>query len=593
MIAMVNKILNRTEITIFLIFLLLYSIFIQWNGWDENSRFFLTQAIVDEGRLEIDSFANQTSDRAVVQNHYYSDKDPGASFFATIPYSIFKLVFHDAVSTDTVAMYLTNHVGNSKIYDILNPDWFTLYSMIAVVIFTSVLFSALTLVLIYKITGLFTDERNKRLLVTISAGLATTIFPYALVFTDNAIAGFFSLLGFYLLLKKKFQNLEAKKQKNYSFFSGIAFGLSILASIFGVIISGIAFLYLLKMKNKNRYLKLFIIGFSLILLVYLSYNFLIFKNPLAWRYNYLDTNVFIYSKRDPSALWRFFVPNIYIVWRLLIDPYKGLFFYYPILLLSLYGLYKMSKLRMGAEVALISLIFVFNVILNSSSATGAWWGGGGFFGPRHLTYSVPFLTVALVFSFNSSSYRSVSYLLFIVLVVYSTVVNFAGIRVPFPEITAADKLTLDPQYVARVNSFEVLVNPIFDYYLPEFFKTGPVSRILETSFSCDNKIDIRQPLPIHQQNCTKPMIAEIETPIAANQSIKLCVCSQYGGGDGTIVNFEIDNTKNYIHIDSNKCKTEILEVPFTTNVTHKIKIEPVNMASGIQLQLWDMIVYAQ
>ena len=76
--------LNKTEIKIFITFFLIYSFFIHWPGMNENSRFFLTRAIVDEGRFEIESFYNQTADRSYYNGHCYSDKEPGLSFF-TVP----------------------------------------------------------------------------------------------------------------------------------------------------------------------------------------------------------------------------------------------------------------------------------------------------------------------------------------------------------------------------------------------------------------------------------------------------------------------------------------------------------------------------
>jgi len=77
------EILNKREIKIFFIFFVIYSFFIHWSGWNETSFFVLTRAIVDEGRLEIDSYYNQTSDRAFYDENYYSIKAPGLSFFAS------------------------------------------------------------------------------------------------------------------------------------------------------------------------------------------------------------------------------------------------------------------------------------------------------------------------------------------------------------------------------------------------------------------------------------------------------------------------------------------------------------------------------
>ena len=558
-----KKILKSKELKIFLIFFVLYSLFIQWYGWDENSRYFLTRAMVDEGTLSIDIFTNQTTDRIVFGNHYYSDKDPGTSLIASVPYSIFKFLYHENDQQEN-RLYLSNTVGKTEVYDVLNPDKFTLYSMIVVVMFTSVLFSSLTLVLIYKISGLYINQESKRLTVVFAAGLATAIFPYALVFTDNAIAGFFSLFGFYMLLKKK---IELHNQKKYSFMSGISFGVAAITSIFTIIISVIAFGYLVSFKDKKkRYLILAVLGFLLSSSIYLTYNYFIFKNPIVWPHIFSDKNVFIYSGSGYLGILQ---PNSYIIWRLLFDPYKGVFFYYPIYILAIYGLYLMRK-KMRAEMLFILSIFILNVIFNSTVEDG--FGGGGFFGPRYLTYFVPFFAIPLTVVLEKNG-RFISFL-FAILCIISIIVNFAGIRPPSLEIMGPDRLTVADQFKSKVNSFDILTNPIIDYYLPQFFNSGPRSRILQTMFDCDYRIDIRQPLPVYAENCSKPIIAEGEAVIPVNKSLKLCACSQYAGGDGVIFDFVVDGFNNYIHIDSNKCKTSIVNVPLDGNQTHEIEIVP-------------------
>ena len=44
------------------------------------TRLGLTLSIVEFGRLDIDRFADDTIDKALVKGHYYADKVPGLSF---------------------------------------------------------------------------------------------------------------------------------------------------------------------------------------------------------------------------------------------------------------------------------------------------------------------------------------------------------------------------------------------------------------------------------------------------------------------------------------------------------------------------------
>src|SRR5262249_62430349 len=56
--------------------------FYQAGGWNQNSRFDLVRAIVDEGTLRIDDYHRNTGDKARWNGHYYSDKAPGLALAA-------------------------------------------------------------------------------------------------------------------------------------------------------------------------------------------------------------------------------------------------------------------------------------------------------------------------------------------------------------------------------------------------------------------------------------------------------------------------------------------------------------------------------
>ena len=563
LIQSIRNILSSKEMKIFLVFFVVYAIFIHWNGWNENSRFFLTRSMVDKGSLSIDDFANQTSDRLEVNNHYYSDKDPGASLFASIPYAIYKQASNGKFYSSDI-FFLNNSVGFSEIYDVLNPSKFILNSMVVTVLFTSVFFSALTLVLIYKITSMFTDDEIVRFAVVLTMGLATTIFTYALVYTDNAIAGFFGLLGFYLLMMKKKGGVD---QKKYSLLSGLCFGVAAITSIFMVAVSAVALVYLVGFKNKrSRYLLLSILGFAAVGSVYLIYNLLIFGNPIAWHNSYLDKNVFVYSRMGVRG---FLYPNFFIVYRLLLDPYKGILLYYPVILLAMLGLFLMRK-NLKAEAVFILLVFVVDVLLNSTISDQ--FGGGDFFGPKYMTYFVPFVSIPLTVLLDKRS--KFIWILLILLFVDSFLINLSGLRPPGLESLGPYGLTISSSYISKLYSFDILVNPLHDYYLPSLFGIGPQSRIIQTISNCDGLVDIRQPMPIYPVNCTYPIEAQGSVLEVQNTTLNLCACSQNGKSDGVIFSLWIDNSSDSVSIPPNSCVSQSWNIPFADNMTHEAKIVP-------------------
>src|SRR5215471_19789495 len=62
-----------------------YAYFYQAGGWNQNSRFALVRAIVEEHTVRIDSYREYTGDRALWNGHTYSDKAPGVSLLAVVP----------------------------------------------------------------------------------------------------------------------------------------------------------------------------------------------------------------------------------------------------------------------------------------------------------------------------------------------------------------------------------------------------------------------------------------------------------------------------------------------------------------------------
>ena len=56
--------------------------FYEGGGWNQNSRFDLLRAIVEQHTLQIDAYNENTQDKAHFKGHYYSDKAPGLVFLA-------------------------------------------------------------------------------------------------------------------------------------------------------------------------------------------------------------------------------------------------------------------------------------------------------------------------------------------------------------------------------------------------------------------------------------------------------------------------------------------------------------------------------
>jgi len=496
----------RKELKIFLTFFILYSFFIQWFGWNEESRLSLTKAITEEGKFEIDSYSNHTGDRSYYRGHYYSDKDVGLSLLAApayksweLAYSPFPQEFKEKYAGNK--NYVTLLINNVSISTPEDPGFFTFTSMILITIFMSCLPSALLVVLVYKTLKNFLEKEKHRLLVTLTYGLGTLAFPAALIFMGHAAAAFFTFLSFYLLFKMK---NEKKYDKKYFILAGLLAGFGVVTENIVVLIAIVLFIYSYVIDRKKALL--FVLGAFLGILPMFLYNFSIFGTPFDSTKSYIDRSIYISAYPDETnsstskilknAIFPYeelekilrhlhfttSPPNFYVIFRLLVDPYRGLLFYYPVLALSFIGLFYMHKKYRIEALIILSIFISFLFILSMRSS---WWGSYGF-GNRYLMPVIPFLILPMAFVFKKAKLILISILIFL-----SIFVNFLGLQTPEDYISDIHTMEMKKEYLTKQDTFEPFPNPLFNYYLPLFLKNGPRSRIFESLSNGYLSVDIR------------------------------------------------------------------------------------------------------
>src|SRR5258708_8126897 len=84
---MTRALARRPETALFVLALGVYAYFFQAGGWNQNVRFDLTRAIVEQHTLVLDDYIVNTGDYAFVDRHYYSDAAPGLSMLAVPVYA--------------------------------------------------------------------------------------------------------------------------------------------------------------------------------------------------------------------------------------------------------------------------------------------------------------------------------------------------------------------------------------------------------------------------------------------------------------------------------------------------------------------------
>ena len=251
--------MNRKEIKILITFFIIYSFFVYWDGWDEEGHLSLVKSIVYEGRIQTDNFYEFSGDRYYFNGHYYSPKPPALALLSVPPYAISNLIYFNVLQPNITESPIievqkrpsldTNYTFELLNYKIITP--FESISRILVTIFTSCLFSALSVVLMYKFSDFITDNEKQKILFTVTYGLGTMVLPSAIVYTGFAVSAFFSFLSFYILFKIKHKKLKGDR---YFFLSGIILCLGFLTRYSAFIYFLLCFVYIFFVDRKKIFI---------------------------------------------------------------------------------------------------------------------------------------------------------------------------------------------------------------------------------------------------------------------------------------------------------------------------------------------------
>jgi len=436
---------NKIEIKIFLTFFIIYSFFAQWNDiWDFNSSFSLVKAIVEENRIEIDSYHNTTEVKSYYKGHYYTPIAPGISFLMTWVYAVCKTFITDP-----------------SIHQFL------------MVIFSNSLCGALSCLLVYKILNFFTKNKMYRLLTTLGYGACTSSFPYSLGFYVYVPTILFILIVFYLLLKEKTKH--KKSLKNF-FLAGIFIGFTEVIYPVSIFINFSLFLFFVLIcaidKNIVPFF-IFILGMVIGYLPLISFNYTIF-------------NFLVFTPVELNKYWSgkgagWVPPDVNrfkVLLRVLFYPWNGLFFYYPLLFLSFLGILLMFQKK---KIECCIILIAFFLILVWATFLSRWWGDFSF-GPRRFLLIIPFLILGLPYVLGRLDLK-----FFLPFFVLSLFTNLLGLQLWWPSLDNLPRI--DEIYVKTVENFQFFRNPLLEDFLPLFIKNGPRSILFE-NLILKGKIDI-------------------------------------------------------------------------------------------------------
>jgi len=378
---------RRPAVWVFGILLASYAFFWHSRDWNTASRLMLTYTLVDQGKVAISDFHQQTKDKARFRGEYYSDKLPGFSLLATLPYIAAKSILR-----------LPPHPLNKPAFPYWAADyWITLG--------TSGLLTACTGVLLVFWAGELGCSRRQAALIGLAYGLATPAYVYATLAYGHQASAFALFASFYLLSRQT-RPTETLRVLTAGFLAAFAAVIELQVGPAAAILGLYLLAQCLSGRRRPDALAYFAVGALIPTLILLIYNQLAFGSPWDMGYFHHATREFaqVHNRENPLGLRR---PDWTKLIPLLWGRYRGLLFYAPILALSLPG-WAVFMARRAWDLAVVSLAVAAAILLVNLCYPE--WTGGWSTGPRLLVPLLPFaiLPVAAVVAGSSVPARLAS-----------------------------------------------------------------------------------------------------------------------------------------------------------------------------------------
>jgi len=448
--------LTRTELLLFFACFFAFAYFNQGGGWNQNSRFAEVRAMAEEGRFAIDNFLvyerdPQTEDlaRVPVQNAEYLRH--GKRFrlaWVDMEWNLYPVGDHpldpevekapmiercasgDIAYVPTTGRFHPNKPpgtsflglpGYFVIYHVerllgIDPDhWWTMTLNAWLTTVLSVgFFSAIGCVLFFRLARDFAGGAPvPALLATLTFAFGTTFFPFGTIFFDHNLTAALLIASFYLLRHPASyvgepdsagggagpRPVSMRLEDGRVFAAGLAAGVAAITNYIAAVAVIFLGLYALLAsrapgeRGRWRNAVPFAAGVLGPFLLICWYGWVCFGSPFR-----LNTDFQNPLFKDPGGmLGMFVVPNPYVAALLVASPFRGLFFFAPVLLLGFYGLFVWLRDKTHVPEARLCLsIFAFFFLVNMSFNG---YHAGFSAGPRYLVPGLPFLALPLVVAF--------------------------------------------------------------------------------------------------------------------------------------------------------------------------------------------------
>src|ERR1700682_3527510 len=277
---------RRVAIWIGLLAFSTYAWFHAGGGWNQNSFFDLTRAIVKRHTFAIEASAANTGDVSFANGHVYANKSPALSWLAAIVY------------------WPLHAIEQARGIDAGNVHVVTLNAYVCT-LFVVALPAALVPALLYVLARRRRFAPGPSALVALSIAFASQLFPFATIFMIHAPSALLLLVA-----------LTSERRWIAGFAAGLGTAMNYLCAV--------SLLFVFVRRRDWR----FAAGAALPLAALAAYQWLCFGGIFTTSVANTSTRFL----QSGAAIGLLQLPTADSIWGVTFSPYRGVFFFAPLLL---------------------------------------------------------------------------------------------------------------------------------------------------------------------------------------------------------------------------------------------------------------------
>jgi hypothetical protein len=353
---------RRRALVLTLTLLASYVYFYQGGGWNENTRFDLTRAIVERHTLEIDAYAQNTGDKSSAGGHTYADKAPGASLTAVPAVALVRAMMRAARIRTTAAPSIV---------------WLS-YAATVMAAAVPTALGACCLFFLALLTG--AGEVGASLAV-VAFGLGSPAWAYATVLFGHNLAG--ACLVAACLAAALVRSTPVERSRRQGLWVGLAAGWAVVtelqAAVPVIVIAALA-LWNARSGDRRRLGRTALglaLGAVVTAAVLAGYDWVAFGSPVHVGYASLEGYTLM-----RRGIFGVTSPKLDVAYQILFGSYRGLLPLAPVLVPAVLGLWYLLRRADTRGIALVAVVTIASYVC--INAGYAYWTAGWTYGPRYL-----------------------------------------------------------------------------------------------------------------------------------------------------------------------------------------------------------------